>query len=108
MGWRYLLAAHAEAGRDPKKMIEAVVDFIDYGDPPPPELPIAFKVDQWGTLPDAGGLYDQDAGLLGRMTVYLNIYRAVSKLRSAQGEEIHRLTDGDRRIIGELRRSGVL
>ena len=44
---------------------------------PPPELSLAFKAEQWGTLPEPGGLRDQRIGELDRMTVVLNTYKAV-------------------------------
>lgn len=81
---------------------------VEDGEPPPPELKLAWLVDQWGTLPDAGGLYDQDAQTLKRMTVYNNIYKVVMKWRSLKGAEIHSLTDADRKIIGELRKLNIL
>lgn len=108
MGSINVLQSHDEIEERTKKMIEAVVAVIDDGGPPPPILILAWDVERWGTLPEAGGLYDQDAAILNEMNVLGNVYKAVSRLRNAHGDDIHRLTDGDRRIIGELRRSGVL
>ncbi len=81
---------------------------VDDGGPPPQELKLAWLVAQWGALPEHGGLYDQDARTLNRMTVLNNIYKVVSKLRGAQGDDIHNLSEADRRIIGELRKLNVL
>ena len=40
----------------------------------PPELELAFQAKSWGVLPYAGGLLDQPAGLIMRMTVAYNAY----------------------------------
>lgn len=86
----------------------SVVDFVDNDGQPPAQLQTAFLSKQWETLPETGGLYDQDAALLKQMTVLYNIYQALVRLRNAKGDEIHSLTDGDRRIIASLLRLGVL
>jgi len=44
---------------------------------PPPELSLAFKAEQWGVLPEPGGLRDQRIGELERMTAALKAYRAM-------------------------------
>ena len=49
-------------------------------DPPPPELSLAFNCQKWGVLPDAGGLRDQRAGIVNRMTAAMNVYEAYSAL----------------------------
>jgi hypothetical protein len=43
---------------------------------PPDELRLAFRCQQWGTLPHSGGLLDQPAGLVERMTIAVNVYNA--------------------------------
>jgi hypothetical protein len=45
--------------------------------PPPFELRLAQQVDRWGTLPDSGGLLDQEAKLLDRMAWASAVDRAV-------------------------------
>lgn len=61
-----------------------------------------------GLLPDTGGVLDQDAGLMTKLRVCTNIYRTVTRLRSAKGADIHKLTDSERRVIRVLREMGIL
>ncbi len=70
-------------------MIRAVVDHINEPEkkPPPPELTLALQCDQWGSLPEPGGVRDQRIGELSRMTTALNVYRAVKGFRDAQGKK---------------------
>jgi len=89
-------------------MIEAVVEVVDHNAPPPPELSLAWDVERWGTLPDAGGLYDQDAVLLHRMNVFSNVYKVVTRFRSAEGAQIHMLSHSEKKLIGELRKQGLI
>jgi hypothetical protein len=44
--------------------------------PPPAELRLAFQATTYGALPLAGGLFDQPAGLLSRMTQAYNTWLA--------------------------------
>ena len=46
----------------------AVARFFMHNEPQPPELKLALQSDRWGVLPDAGGLRDQEAGLIDRMS----------------------------------------
>jgi hypothetical protein len=48
----------------------------DHGDAPR-ELRWVFEHDRWGALPNAGGLLDQPAGAVQRMTACENVYRAL-------------------------------
>lgn len=59
-------------------------------------------------LPDAGGVLDQDYGLMYRMRSLQNIYRTVSRLRNLKGKDIHSLTDSERRLLRGLRDLGLL
>lgn len=81
---------------------------IDDDEPPPPELNLAWQCEHWKALPDAGGLFDQDQRLMRRMTGTLNIYRAIEHLRNAQGEQIHSLSESERKILGSLVKMGLL
>ena len=53
----------------------------DYGEPltgdPPPDLALAFSCRRWGCLPEAGGLLDQPAGLIRRMSIAENVYNVL-------------------------------
>ena len=42
----------------------------------PAELELALQSQQWGALPEGGGLLDQPLGLLARMSAALNVYNA--------------------------------
>ena len=58
-------------------LILAAADYAeDNTNPMPHELRQAFLCKQWG-LPKAGGLDDQPAGLVDKMTVCLNVYHAM-------------------------------
>lgn len=75
--------------------------------PPPVELQLAWKCERWNTLPDAGGMYDQDCRLTTYMTGLSNIYNAVAKWRNYTGERIHLLTDHDRTLLRYLMDNGI-
>jgi hypothetical protein len=57
-------------------MILAAADCAEGKGPPPGELQLAWQARGWGTLPESGGLRDQPAGLLDRMTQALGVYDA--------------------------------
>ncbi len=44
---------------------------------PPEELSLALKCQRWNALPVTGGILDQPAGLVERMTIALNTYEAM-------------------------------
>ena len=76
--------------------------------PPPPDLVTAWQCDRWGCLPEDGAYYDQDFGLMRRITALSNVYSGVSRLRNSRGEQIHRLTESERTILGALVKEGLL
>ena len=47
------------------------------GEPPPPDLTLAWQCRAWGALPEAGGVLDQRAGLLERMRQAEAVYAAM-------------------------------
>lgn len=49
------------------------------------ELRMAWQSERWHTLPEAGGLLDQPAGLLQRMAVVSNVYNAFKALKASAG-----------------------
>jgi len=59
-------------------MILAAVNYAEGKGPPPPDLLTAFAARRWGALPEAGGLRDQPAGELDRMSATLNAFDAWS------------------------------
>lgn len=75
--------------------------------PPPVELRLAWMCEKWGTLPDSGGIHEQDYGLLTRMGGLANVYNVVTKWRNYTGENIHRLTDHDRTVLRWLLDAGI-
>ena len=81
---------------------------VDEGAPPPPELITAWDVERWHALPESGGLYDQDYLLMHRMKVAVNIYNALSGYRNLKGNQIHNMTDSQRRMVGALRKEGLI
>lgn len=54
----------------------AAADAAQYGEPPPPELRLAWRIQQWGP-PDGNGWNDWPAGQLDRMSAVLNVYNAM-------------------------------
>ena len=84
------------------------MDFTDNDEPAPQDLLIAFQCETWQTMPEAGGLYDQDYATMTRITACRNIYSALSHLRNASGAQIHTLSDGERKILGMLVKMGLL
>jgi hypothetical protein len=70
-----------------------------YGEQPPPELSAYWLCKRFGGLPEAGGVLDQDAGMVNRMTACANAYDVIAHLISLQGEQIHSLTEGERMTI---------
>jgi hypothetical protein len=65
-------------------MILAAAACAERKGPPPPELTLAWQSRSWGALPEGGGLRDQRAGDLARMSAALNTYEAVREWRSAK------------------------
>ena len=108
MGFNPSAFIHQRAGRNTKKLIAAVVAAIDDNGSPPPELRLAWNCERWGTLPDDGGMYAQDAYLIVRMNVLSNIYNTVNKLRNSQGKQIHNLTENERKTLRHLVDLGLL
>ena len=58
-------------------MILAAAACAEGNGPPPPELVLAQDARAWNTLPEPGGLRDQRAGELRRMSAALNAYEAM-------------------------------
>ncbi len=72
-----MILAAAECARNPKAQ-------------PPPELRLAWQAVSYHTLPEAGGLLDQPAGLLSRMTSLYNVwtsYRAYDRRNLNKAKE---------------------
>jgi len=65
-------------------MILAAAAFAEKQGPPPPELMLAQDARFWGTLPEVGGLRDQRAGELRRMSAALNAYEAVRAFHASK------------------------
>lgn len=76
-------------------------------EPPPAELKIAWDCERWHTLPEAGGLYDQDSQLMTRMVGLTNIYNACSAWFNLTGKNIHRMSEQTRRILRFLLDIGI-
>jgi hypothetical protein len=71
-------------------------------------LELAWQCERWHCLPDAGALYQQDAQIMYRMAVCANIYDTLTHLRNATGEQIHNLTDAERRTLRSLIDMGLI
>jgi len=68
-------------------MILAAAACADSGGPPPPELELAWQARTWSTLPEPGGLRDQRAGELRRMTAALNAYDTIKEFHESNNWE---------------------
>ena len=108
MGWFGVLVVHASAKRTAKKLIEAAVASAYGQGAPPQELKLAWLSKQWGALPTAGGLYDQEYQVIYRMTALSNVHEVIQRMRNAKGAQIHNLSAADRGILDWLRREGFL
>ena len=51
---------------------------------PPHILHLALQSKSWGSLPEAGGLLDQPAGLIDNMTLAYNVFLAHKEMQSAE------------------------
>ena len=91
-----------------KKLIEAAVNAAVKGTRLPPDLQLHNLCEGYSALPDEGGMLDQDAGLVTRMTVLSNIHHAVKRWQNAQGKAVHNLTDSERRILRYLKDEGLM
>jgi hypothetical protein len=85
-----------------------VVDSVENDGDPPPELSLALMCQRWKTLPDAGGMYEQDARVIKRMSGVLSIHGAINRWRTLTGKNIHQLTEGERRILKMLKDLGFM
>ena len=74
----------------------------------PPELTLALMCQKWNTLPDAGGLHDQDARLMKTMSGVLTVHGVLNRWRTLTGKQIHQLTEGERRVLRMLKDMGLL
>jgi len=101
-------ALYEQFGRCIKKLIAAVVDCVEYDEPPPIELKIAWDCKAWDTLPEAGGYFQQDYYLLKCMSVCVSVYDVLSKMRNLHGSKIHQLTEADRRKLRVLKDMGLI
>jgi hypothetical protein len=108
MGINTSALIYQRVGRNTKKLVAAVVSVVDENGSPPPELRLAWNCARWGTLPDDGGMYAQDAYLITRMNILANIYDTVNKLRNSQGKQIHSLTENERKTLRYLVDLGLL
>lgn len=72
------------------------------------ELQVALDCRRWDTLPDAGGYLDQDYQLISRMGALMNVYNVLTHMRSLRGNQIHSLTDGERRVLRVLKDLGLI
>lgn len=84
------------------------MDCAQNGDPPPSELSIAWGCQRWGTMPDAGGYFDQDYKLMRLMVIASNVYDTVAHMRNLPAKRIHELSESERRILRLLTDEGLI
>lgn len=80
---------------------------VDDKAPPPQELRMAWMCRSWNALPDTGAMLDQDYILIMRMQTLLNVYEAMSAMRGARGDDIHRLSPHHSKVLASLVNMGI-
>jgi len=75
---------------------------IDEGAEAPPILRLSWMSKKYGSLPDAGGVLDQEYSLMHQMGVTSTVYDTISRLRGLKAEQIHSLSTSERRLIKAL------
>ena len=70
---------------------------------PPKELRLSWLVTKYGTLPESGGLLDQEYALIHQMDVASNVHSTLQRLSSLKGHNIHKLTNSERRVLRMLK-----
>ncbi len=55
----------------------AAADCAQYGEPAPPELRLAWRIQQWGP-PNSDGWGEWPAGQIDRLSAVLNVYNAMA------------------------------
>lgn len=51
------------------------MEYVELKGPPPPELVLKFRCNQYRSLPRSGGILDQPAGLLDRMDTLYDVWQ---------------------------------
>lgn len=75
--------------------------------PPPFMLELGWQCERWHTLPDAGGILDQDHFLLKEITASVNVYNLIVRTRNLRGKQIHTLTAAERTVLKYLMDNGL-
>ena len=70
----------------------AAADYAEGKGEAPPELRLAFRCQQWNSLPVSGGILDQPAGLVERMTTALNVYNAMKSWKQVDQSKVSEFT----------------
>ena len=63
---------------------------------------MAWLCEKYHTLPDPGGVNDQDYATMHTMETVSYVYRTITRLRRMYGKQIHDLTESERRLIRYL------
>jgi hypothetical protein len=74
-----------------------------FGEPPPDDLQLYWDCKKWGTLPEGGGLLDQDAALIDRVRKLDSVYQVVKKYQT----NAHDFDDREWRFIQWLIDEGL-
>jgi hypothetical protein len=77
MGQRHGFSVSAQSGHNTKKLLRAAVAAASSDkDEPPPPLRLYWQCMKWGTLPKAGGMYDQDYRQMHMMNILSKVFDA--------------------------------
>lgn len=72
-------------------MILAAADCGQGKGSPPELLRLAWQCKEWSTLPEAGGLRDQPAGLMSKMTQLNNVWQAYKRWKETPSDKVDEL-----------------
>jgi aminoglycoside phosphotransferase (APT) family kinase protein len=78
-----------------------VVSNVTKGTEAPPLLELHWLCQRWGTLPNAGGIFDQDYKTMTQLSVVAATYKAV------KARKIFKMTPEDERVIISLVKMGI-
>ena len=95
--------SHGRSWCSLKKLIEAVVASVDSDGKPPAILRLSWMSGKYGSLPNVGGVLDQEYAMMHQMGVVSTVYDTLTRFRSFKGEQIHGMSSSERRLIKSLR-----
>ena len=85
-------------------MIQQAADCANGKAPPPPELSLMWRCQQFGCLPEAGGYNDQDFATMERAAVFDRVYNFIKRnRRNGKAMDYAEMDDADRDLFQALK-----